>query len=99
MNERKYGRDHTRGLSSCYCSNMNPRRLREYLPRNSDAQLEAYLLADSEWRDQSETKINLGSVYTSGSKVIPSDVHLRKSWLVIKGEVAKNPGRWGGGDL
>ena len=60
----KCGRDHTRGLSSCFCSNMDPRRLHKYLPRNFDAQLEAYLLADSEQRDRSETKVDLGSVYT-----------------------------------
>ena len=59
------------------------------MPRNFDAQLEAYLLADSERRDRSETKVDLGSVYTSRSKVIPSDVYLKKSWLVIRGEVAK----------
>ena len=103
------GRDHTRGLSSCFCSNMNPRRLHEYLPRNFDAQLEAYLLTDSERRDWSETKVNLGLIYTSGSKVIPSDVNLNKSWLVIKVEVAKtlvdgeevifNMFRWADGHL
>ena len=57
--------------------------------RNFDAQLEAYLLTDSERRDWVETKVNLGSVYTSGPKVIPCDEHLKKSWLVTKGDVAK----------
>ena len=58
--------------------------------RDFDTQLEAYLLTDSKRRDQAETKVNLGSViYTSGPKMIPCDEHLKKSWLVIKGEVVK----------
>ena len=36
-----------------------------------------------------EIKINLGSVYTSGPKVMPGDIHLMKSSLAIKGDVAK----------
>ena len=57
--------------------------------RDFDAQLEAYLLTDSKRRDLLETKVNLGPVYTSGPKVIPCDEHLKKSWLVIKGEAVK----------
>ena len=59
------------------------------VPRDSDAQPEAYVLADSEWRYWSETKVDLGLVYTSGPKMIPCDEHLKKNWLVMKGEVAK----------
>ena len=73
----------------CFCSNMDHRRLLEYFPRNFDAQLEAYLLADSERREWAETKVDLGSVYTSRPKVMPDNMHLKKSWLVIKGEVTK----------
>ena len=36
-----------------------------------------------------ETKVDLELVYTSRPKVIPGDVHLKKSCLVTKGEVAK----------
>ena len=70
---------------------MNPKRLSEYMcvSRDFDAQLEAYLLTDSEKRDRSESKVNLGPIYTSGPKVIPCDKHLKESWLVTKGEVAK----------
>ena len=70
---------------------MNRKRLSEYLcvSRDFDAKLEAYLLTDSKRRDQSETKVDLGPIYTSGPKVIPCDEHLKKSWLVIKGEVVK----------
>ena len=70
---------------------MNCKRLREYIwvSRDFNAQLEAYLLTDSKRRDWSETKVNLRPVYTSGPKVIPRDEDLKKSWLVLKGEVAK----------
>ena len=60
-----------------------------WVSRDFDAQLEAYFLTDSKRRDRSETKVNLESVYTSGPKVIPHEEHLKKSWLIIKGEVAK----------
>ena len=65
--------------------------------RDFDAQLEAYLLTDSKRRDQVETKVNLGPVYTSRPKVIPHDEHLKKAGH--KRGSGKNPGRWGGGDL
>ena len=60
-----------------------------WVSRDFDAQLEANILTDSKRKDRLETKVNLGSVYTSGPEVIPCEEHPKKSWLIIKGEVVK----------
>ena len=74
-----------------FCSNMSQKQLSEYMcvSKDFDVQLEAYLLSDSKRREQAESKTDLGSIYTSGPKVMPYEEHIKRGWLTIKGAILR----------
>ena len=70
---------------------MSQKQLSEYMCVSNDfnAQLEVYLLSDSKRREWAESKTDLGSIYTSGPKVMPYEEHIKRGWMTIKGAISR----------
>ena len=70
-------------------SKMNWPRLSDYLliPKDFDAQLEAYLLADSVRRDRVETTVNLGNLRYQSEQVMIKGEWVERDWLTATGVV------------
>ena len=68
---------------------MNQLRLSDYLliPKDFDAQLEAYLLADSVRRDRVETTVNLGNLCYQSEQVMIEGEWVERDWLTATGVV------------
>ena len=68
---------------------MSWRGLSRYLkvPKDFDAQLEAYLLKDSERRERAETTISIGDIQYHEAKVKIQGEWVEKEWLTIMGVV------------
>ena len=66
---------------------MNPWRLRDYLVvlRDFDAQLEAYLLADSQRQERAETTLSLGKIHYQNSRVMIDGKQVERDWLKVTG--------------
>ena len=69
---------------------MSQQGLTKYLKvsRDFDAQMEAYLLKDSERRERAETTISMGSVQYHEAKVLVDGREVEQEWLTITGVVA-----------
>ena len=57
------------------------------VPKDFDAQLEAYLLKDSERRERAETTISIGDIQYHETKVKIQGEWVEKKWLTITGVV------------
>ena len=70
---------------------MSWKQLSKYMCESKDfnTHLEAYLLSDSKRREWAESKTDLGSIYTSGPKVMPYEEHIERGWLTIKGAISR----------
>ena len=68
---------------------MSQQRLTRYLKvsKDFDAQLEAYLLKDSERRERVETTISTGDIQYHEAKVKIQGEWVEKEWLTITGVV------------
>ena len=69
---------------------MSRRGLTKYLKvsRNFDAQMEAYLLKDSERRERVETTVSMENVQYHEVKVLVSGKEVEQEWLTITGVIA-----------
>ena len=56
--------------------------------KDFDAQMEAYLLKDSERRERAETTISMGNVQYHEVKVLVDGREVEQEWLTITGVVA-----------
>ena len=68
---------------------MNQPRLSDYLliPKDFDAQLEAYSLADSVRRDRVETTVNWGNLHYQSEQVMIEGEWVERDWLTAMGVV------------
>ena len=66
---------------------MSCRGLSGYLmiPRDFDAQLEAYLLSDWQRRERAETTLSLGNIHYHEAKVMIEGKWVEKEWLTVTG--------------
>ena len=53
------------------------------IPRDFDAQLEAYLLSDSQRREWAETTLSLGNIHYHEAKVMIGGKWVEKEWLTV----------------
>ena len=58
------------------------------IPRDSDAQLEAYLLADSQKWEWAETTLSLGNIHHHEEMVMVKGKWVEKEWVTMTGMVA-----------
>ena len=58
------------------------------IPRDFDAQLEVYLLADSQRQEWAETTLSLGNIHYHEEKVMVKGKWVEKEWLTMTGMVA-----------
>ena len=74
-------------LCSIIYSKMNQPRLSDYLliPKDFDAQLEAYLLVDSARRDRVENTRNLGNLHYQSEQVMIKGEWVERDWLTAMG--------------
>ena len=56
--------------------------------KDFDAQLEAYLLKDSERRERAETTVSMGDIQYHEAKVLVEGNEVEQEWLTITGVVA-----------